>query len=149
MPSADYPFYGGTPPHVRGSDTSRAAAQDAKAAAATKRALVLAYIRSRSFYGATRDEVGLALDLGPQTATPRVRELVLEHFETGGGVCELYETRATSRGKQAHVCVVPEFVKGRPVRPAPKPKHPRPTVTPVVNPLLDESRGPIEQQPLL
>jgi hypothetical protein len=96
-----YNLYGGTPPHVRGSDTSTAAAKSQlpKISALHKR--IEAYIRSQGAFGATEDEVSAWGNYLHQTATARIRELVLHgRVQDSGG------RRKTRTGRWARVYVV-------------------------------------------
>jgi hypothetical protein len=85
-------------PYVRGSDTSKAAADSMQRASETIRADVLAYIREGA---ATCDEVEEGLSLTHQTASARIRELVLL-----GSVRDSGARRKTRSGRQARVYVV-------------------------------------------
>ena len=89
-----YPY---SPGYVRESATSKAAAQDVRSTAGQMRTQIAGYIRA-AVDGATCDEVEAALDLRHQTASARVRELVLskEIRDTG-------RTRKTRSGSPARV----------------------------------------------
>lgn len=63
------------PPAQRHSDTSRAAADAIAPKAGTLRAVVLAFIKSQGAFGATDEEISLALDMAGNTVRPRRREL--------------------------------------------------------------------------
>jgi predicted Rossmann fold nucleotide-binding protein DprA/Smf involved in DNA uptake len=85
-------------PYVKGSDTSRSAAESMQRPAETIRADVLAYIREGA---ATCDEVEVGLGLSHQTIGPRIRELVLM-----GKVRDSGSRRPTRSGRSARVFVV-------------------------------------------
>ncbi len=91
-------------PHVQGSATSAAAAASHSASdAATMRARVLAYIRSRGIHGATRLEIQDALGMSGDTVRPRVCELIARGLiETSG------EIRRTASGRPSEVLVARE-----------------------------------------
>jgi hypothetical protein len=61
-------------PPSNGVFTSDAAAESIAATAPHQRGRVLRFIADRGQHGATADEVGRALDLPPQSATPRIWE---------------------------------------------------------------------------
>jgi hypothetical protein len=63
-------------PFQRGSETSRQAAEQAAPSAKTLRAAVLRHIAGKGAFGATDEEIALALQLNPSTARPRRIELV-------------------------------------------------------------------------
>lgn len=84
-------------PFVAGSDTSLAAARSVNSKTATVRDRVVSYISGRAD-GATQDEVSLALGLLHQSASARIRELVLDCRITDSG-----ERRTTRYGKSARV----------------------------------------------
>lgn len=69
-------LYGGTPPHVAGSDTSEAAARSIAPRAAQLREEVYRAIRACGVSGATCDQVESILDRRHQTVSARIRELV-------------------------------------------------------------------------
>lgn len=81
-------------PFVRASETSRDAAQSVDGK--TLRAIVLAFIRGRN--GATCDDVEASLGLRHQTASARIRELVL-----GGHLIDSGKTNTTRSGRKATV----------------------------------------------
>jgi hypothetical protein len=83
---------------VRGSSTSRAAAESLGDSALTHlRLLVYGFVRDRA-QGATCDEAEAALGLRHQTASARLRELFL-----AGWVFTTGETRLTRARRQARV----------------------------------------------
>jgi len=90
--------YGGHPPHVKGSDTSAAAAVSIRVPAGTLRFKVFAYLKKRGAAGSTDEELEHALELRHQTASARRRELVLDGLVEDSG-----ERRKTSSGRQAVV----------------------------------------------
>ena len=65
------------------------------------RAKVFRYIRGEGFAGATCDEIEEALDMRHQTASPRVRELVLM-----GAIEDSGHRRRTRSGSTARVYVL-------------------------------------------
>ena len=85
-------------PFVKGSDTSRAAADAMRRHAPTLRQKVYDYIVSRGDYGATDDEIAVSLELRHQTASPRRRGLVIM-----GAVYATEERRPTRSGQTATV----------------------------------------------
>lgn len=90
--------YPDRPGHVRGSDTSEAAADSLDETSLSRlRRKVHTFIAAQSD-GATCDEVEIALDLRHQTASARVRELVLTGFIEDTG-----QRRLTSSGRPARV----------------------------------------------
>ncbi|MCP4677693.1 MAG: hypothetical protein GY854_19690 [Deltaproteobacteria bacterium] len=97
---AEYPFYGGTPPHQQHSDTSRGAAVAVASKASKQRAQVYAHILSKGNNGATDEEIGTALDLGGNSVRPRRRELVI-----AGRVVDSGHRRKTTTGRDATVWV--------------------------------------------
>lgn len=74
----EYPFdsYGGEPPH-NGTDTSREAARRVRKTVSQKAQTVLQAVTAAGAYGATCDEVEVAIDMSHQTASARMRELAL------------------------------------------------------------------------
>jgi hypothetical protein len=93
------PYYPRRPGYVRGVDTSRDAADSLKDSALSRlRLMILGWISARGEHGATCDEVEAELDLIHQTASARIRELVLMN--------RLYDTgrrRLTRTNRQARV----------------------------------------------
>jgi hypothetical protein len=80
------PYYPDRPGYVRDSDTSHDAAESLDEGALSRlRAAVFALIDVRGERGATCDECEVALSLRHQTASARIRELVLGNlvFDTG------------------------------------------------------------------
>lgn len=98
------PYYPNRPGYVRGADTSHDAADSlADSVLSRLRAQILGWINGHRDRGATCDEVEADLHLIHQTASARIRELVL--------MGRLYDTgrrRPTRSGRQARVyCVRP------------------------------------------
>lgn len=92
------PFYPAVPGHVKGSQTSKDAAESMKESAGSLRKRILAYIRTLPS-GATCDEIELSLGLRHQTASARIAEL--KH----GGKLKSIGRRPTRSGRQADVMV--------------------------------------------
>lgn len=84
----------------RDSQTSFRAAVEIQPVAGTMRFAVLEYIRSRGEYGATDDEIEVALEMRHQTASARRRELELKNLVADSG-----EMRATRSGRKAAIWV--------------------------------------------
>jgi hypothetical protein len=95
--------YGGQAPN-NGVDTSKEAGASVQAILGALQAKVLRYIRSRGEDGATCDEVEAHLNMRHQTASARVRELVLKE-----GILYSGNKRRTRSGRNARVYVTPEF----------------------------------------
>lgn len=90
--------YGGVP-HVKGSETSRAAAE-AKADAGTLRGWVYRFVKGRGQDGATDHEIDQSLGRELYTLRPRRVELVKLGMLKDSG-----RTRTTKTGRQATVWV--------------------------------------------
>ena len=90
--------YHGEPPFVATSDTSREAAHRQKALVQKKEDRVIAFVRSRGLYGATCDEVEVALEMLHQSASARCTTLRNE-----GIFFTTKTTRLTRSGCPAHV----------------------------------------------
>jgi len=90
--------YGGHPPFVKGSATSKEAAESVETTADSMRNKVLLYIKGVGFHGATDDEIEVALKLGLNTIRPRRRELVLQ-----GKVRDSGKRRPTRSGRAATI----------------------------------------------
>ena len=97
---SQYDLFGGLPPHVRESETSREAAISVKEDALTLRGRVRDTIVPRA-HGATCDEVEVLTGLRHQTVSARVRELALT-----GEIVNLGERRLTRSGRGAVVWMV-------------------------------------------
>jgi hypothetical protein len=100
-----YDLYDGNPPHVN-TDTSFAAAKSIEPSITRLARMVKAFVIKRD--GATCDEVEVALGLTHQTASARIRELVLRGQVHDGG-----ERRKTRSGRSAIVWI-PGPGKNRP-----------------------------------
>ena len=103
--------YNGQPPFVAGSTTSAAAAESIAPTAGAIRERVLDMVRGCGVFGATCDEVEKLLDLRHQTASARLRELVLR-----GQIVDSKRQRETRSGRQAVVYVLPIYLG--PVQPS-------------------------------
>lgn len=88
------------PPAVRGSATSRAAADSIGPEADTLRRRVLAFLQARGLEGATDEEIQLGLGMNPSTQRPRRIELVEQ-----GRVRDSGSTRRTRSNRRAVVWV--------------------------------------------
>lgn len=95
--------YGGKAPSVD-VDTSRDAAASIQGVLNSMQSKVLGWIRSRGDDGATCDEVEAALEMKHQTASARIRELVLKDR-----ICDSGMRRKTRSKRKAIVYVLPEF----------------------------------------
>jgi hypothetical protein len=96
----DYDQYGGRPPHVRGSDTSREAADSVGEGARQLRAVVFSRILHSGEVGMTCDQVEEAMNGRHQTISARIRELVNE-----GRIIDTGERRPTRSGRQARIYI--------------------------------------------
>lgn len=96
-----YSLYGGTPPHVKGDDTSTEAAIRALPFSESLRARVFRFIARKRNVGATDDEIEEASGLTHQTISARRRELVLL-----GVIHDSGERRLTRSGRKAKVWMV-------------------------------------------
>jgi hypothetical protein len=94
----DYDQYGGRPPHVRSSDTSREAAESVVDNARQLRAVVFSRILGSGEVGMTCDQVEVAMNGRHQTISARIRELVNE-----GRIIDTGERRPTRSGRGARV----------------------------------------------
>jgi len=88
-----------SPPYVRHSDTSKAAAESVRESAPTMRERVLTCIRHNG--NLTCFEVEQILSMAHQTASARIRELALK-----GKIRDSGKRRATGSGRKAVVWVV-------------------------------------------
>lgn len=98
-------------PFVRGSATSRAAAESMTESAATIRSKVLAAVVAAGSAGMTCDEIEVALGLRHQTASARVRELakagaIRSAWQAGPPNLRHKKTRLTRSGRSAQVWIV-------------------------------------------
>jgi hypothetical protein len=89
------------PPHVRGSATSKAAADSVAESAGNLRNKVLTCIADTGAAGMTTDEIEAALDMRHQTASARIVELV-----NAGKILKTDRTRPTRSGRAAAVYTV-------------------------------------------
>lgn len=91
-------------PAVVSSATSRAAARSIEAGRGTDKAAIWRYVHDQGEHGATCDEIEVALGLPHQTASARVREMVLAATDDKlRGLVRSGRTRATRSGRQADV----------------------------------------------
>jgi hypothetical protein len=88
------------PPHVRGSATSKAAADSITPTAAKVRERVRVAIADTGLAGMTCDQIEAALDMRHQTASARIVELV-----NSGAILKTDRTRPTRSGRAAAVYV--------------------------------------------
>lgn len=86
--------------HVKGSATSKAAAESMEEVAPSMQKRVLRFIASRGAEGATDDAIEGALGLRHQSASARRRELVLAGFVSDSG-----RTAKTRSGRAATLWV--------------------------------------------
>ena len=105
MAAFQYDLFAGSPPHVRHSSTSEAAAEAIKPKVNALQAQILGVVRNAP-YGLTRDEIEEVTGLPHTTSSARVRELFLKGLletridpETG-----ISDRRPTRSGRQAEVC---------------------------------------------
>lgn len=89
-------------PYVQGSDTSHEAAESIADRAASMRAQVADEIRRSGIYGATCDEIEIALGMKHQTASARIKDL-----KDRGAVRDSGVRRPTRSGCLAVVYVTP------------------------------------------
>lgn len=104
-------------PFARGSSTSRAAAVAADARMLKDKERIFAFIHERGGYGATCDEMRLAMpDLSHQTVASRVSCM----FRDDGVLLDSGQRRKTSAGREAVVWIVdpnPAYRRRCPRRP--------------------------------
>jgi len=86
-------------PH-NSTPTSQAAARHVAPKMPTRRARILSYIRQCGYAGATADEICQALEMWPQSATPRINELAKAGHITDSG-----RTRLTRSSRNAIVWI--------------------------------------------
>jgi hypothetical protein len=86
--------------HVKGSDTSKAAAESMEASAPSIRTRVWRFIAAAGAHGVTDDDIERALGLRHQTASARRRELVIEKIVGDSG-----RTAKTTSGRSATLWV--------------------------------------------
>jgi len=94
--------YNGLPPFVAGNDTSEAAAMSKRSSAPNDRAVIRALFEGdgEEEKGWTCDEIEILTGLRHQTASARIRELVLMDVLADSG-----QRRQTSSGRTARVYV--------------------------------------------
>lgn len=95
--TTDYDLYNGTPPHVEGSDTSLAAAESVTDDVGRLCGVILALVKRAGTYGVTCDECEKTLLLKHQTASARLRELVLRDLIRDSGTRRLTRSRRQAR----------------------------------------------------
>lgn len=95
-------------PWVKGSDTSKAAAEKMERLAKSWRVKIYTYLRACPG-GKTADELERELGIHPNTLTPRIRKL-----DELGLVVRTERTRETSHGAQAQVIVAAEHADDQP-----------------------------------
>jgi len=100
-----YDLYGGTPPNV-GGDTSYGAAEGIRGDAAALRRRIFEEIQRRGYMGLTCDEAEVVFDMRHQTASARIRELVLKDLAFDSN-----RRRTTRSGRSAIVWVDLRFAK--------------------------------------
>lgn len=100
MSGEQYDLYGGMPPHVKGSDTSLAAAKSQLPVALSMRSRVLVHVRAARGEGITCDEVEERMAGRHQSISARVRELVLM-----GKIRDSGYRRTTRSGRAARIYV--------------------------------------------
>jgi len=86
--------------HVKGSDTSKAAAGSMEGSAPSIRTRVWRFIAAAGAHGVTDDDIERALGLRHQTASARRRELVIDKIVSDSG-----RTATTSSGRAATLWV--------------------------------------------
>ena len=101
-----YSLYDGTPPHVKGSDTSRAAAESIRKTVGKGHRLVIHKLQS--FGGLTDEELQHITGLGPSTERPRRIELVQMGMVVDSGV-----RRHTKSGRTATVWDLTDAMRQR------------------------------------
>ncbi len=84
-----YDLYDGMPPHVAASETSAEAARSIIDSVGRLQAVCYKHIFLAATRGATCDEIEAALGLRHQTASARIRELVLKRYIADTGVRRL------------------------------------------------------------
>lgn len=105
MTTLQYDLFAGTPPHVRHSSTSQAAAEAIAPKVNALQRQILAVVRQHPL-GLTRDQIEELTDLPHTTSSARVRELFLKGLlETRiDPATGLSYRRPTRSGKAAEVC---------------------------------------------
>jgi hypothetical protein len=102
-----YDLYGGLPPHIKGSATSKEAAILYLEKAETVRAEVYRFLKRCGEHGATDDEIHIALGLPPNSHSHRPRRIELTQLEL---VADSGKRRPTRAKRQAVVWVMKELV---------------------------------------
>ena len=93
-------------PYVRGSDTSKAAADSITPVSGRLRQAVFAHVQASGRYGCTDDEIEVALGLIHQTVSARRRELVQSLH-----VVDSETRRRTRSGRTATVWVLRGYME--------------------------------------
>lgn len=119
--TSDVEHYGGKPPSVKGSDTSKAAAESVKHDAKHLRAACYVHVLASGEVGVTCDEVETIMDGRHQTISPRIRELVSE-----GRIIDSGRRRKTRSGRNAAVYIATVNAPQGLVAEAAKPKKEKP-----------------------
>ncbi len=96
--------YGGSAPYQAQSETSQSAAASMEGHLPHLQAVVFDFLDKCPYAGATQDEISDALDLGPQTTCPRLREL-----EMKGLIVKTSAKRETRSGRLAFVYVTGRY----------------------------------------
>ena len=91
-------LFGQPPKYQAHSDTSKAAAAEIETNARTLRATVYSFLKISGLYGATDEELQVALNMNPSTERPRRIELVELRLVKDGG-----KKRNTKSGRKAVV----------------------------------------------
>ena len=109
MSHIQYDLFAGTPPHVRHSSTSQAAAEAIKPKVNALQRQVLKAVREATD-GLTRDEIEIVTGLPHTTSSARVRELFLKGMLETRVDCTtgISYRRPTRSGKMAEVCFITE-----------------------------------------
>jgi hypothetical protein len=109
MAHIQYDLFAGTPPHVRHSSTSAAAAEAIAPKVNALQRQILEVVRSAP-YGLTRDEIEIMTGLPHTTSSARVRELFLKGLlETRvDRTTGISYRRPTRSGKMAEICFIAE-----------------------------------------
>lgn len=93
-------LFGPAPKYQAHSDTSKSAAAEIEGKARTLRGTVYTFLKISGMYGATDEELQIALGMNPSTERPRRIELV-----ELGLVKKRGKTRPTKSGRQAVVWI--------------------------------------------
>jgi len=116
MTTKTWPFAASSVPYVKGSETSKAAAESIKHRSQSDKMKVFQFLIHCGENGATDDEIESALNMKHQTASARRRQL-----ELIGAVEKTTEKRKTRSGRSAFVyranpTADPNTKVGRPVK---------------------------------